>query len=114
VRLPEFREEVHREFGDHLERATPALVRNFLTRMQAQISRLPEPGEPIELQETATSYNEVITDFLSRNLEVAVEDPDQALIMLWLLALELYFALVNDDHADHFARAVTDIDLDTT
>jgi len=114
VRLFEFREEVRREFGERLERATPANVHHFLTRMQARLSHVPEPGQRIELNETATSYDEVITDFLSHNLETAAEDPEQALIVLWLVALELYFARVQDDfaEADRFARAVTDIDVD--
>jgi hypothetical protein len=112
VRLPEFRDEVRREFGDRLERATPANVRNFLTRMQARLTAGPAPGERIELNETATSYEEVITDFLSRSLEGAAEDPERALIALWLLALELHFARVADDYAERFARAVTDLDVD--
>jgi hypothetical protein len=114
VRLSEFREEVRREFGERLERATPANVHHFLARMQAHLHHVPEPGERIELKETATSYNEVITDFLSHTLETAVAEPEEALILLWLLALELYFARVYDDHDSRFARAITQIDLDAT
>jgi hypothetical protein len=114
VRLSEFQDEVRREFGARLERATPANVHNFLARMQTRFSRLPEPGKPIELNETATSYDEVITDFLSHNLDLAAQDPEQAVIVLWLMALELYFARVQDDYADRFARAITQIDLDAT
>jgi hypothetical protein len=113
VRLAEFRDEVKREFGERLERATPANVQQFLTRMQARLSHAPEPGERIELNETATSYDEVITDFLSRNLEAAAEDPEQALIMLWLMALELHFARVQDERSDRFARSVIELDLDS-
>jgi hypothetical protein len=113
VRLSEFQDEVRREFGDRLERATPANVHNFLSRMQARLGHAPEPGEPIELNETATSYNEVITDFLSHNLDLAARDPEQAVIVLWLMTLELYFARVQDEYADRFARAMVEIDLDT-
>ena len=114
MRLHEFRDEVRREFGHRLERATPANVRNFLTRMQARLTPAPAPGERIELKETASSYDEVISDFLSHNLESALDDPEQALITLWLLALELYFGRVQDEYADRFARALTQIDIDAT
>jgi hypothetical protein len=114
VRLHEFRDEVRHEFGERLEHATPANVRHFLTRMQARLTPPSEPGSRFELKETASSYHEVISDFLSRNLEGALDDPEQALITLWLLALELYFGRVEDEYADRFARALSQTEIDGT
>jgi HEAT repeat protein len=114
VRLHEFRDEVRREFGDRLERATPANVRNFLTRMQTQLTPGPAPGERIELNETATSFEEVITDFLAHALEAGGDDPEQALIVLWLLALELHFARVGETAAERLAQVLSEPDADTT
>ena len=109
--LPEFRELVREEFGPRLERATPASVRDFLDRMQLRLHQ--ESGESapyvIEGEARATSYEEIVADFFSRALEYP---PDQALIMLWLLAFEQHFAMLGEDYAHRFVTIFGDSDAE--
>ncbi len=100
--LPEFRELVRREFGARLERATPANVRDFLDRMQLRLHQDANEGSPytIEEENRVLSYEEIVADFFSRALD---HPPDQALIMLWLLAFEQHFAMLEEDYAHRYA-----------
>lgn len=89
-KLEQFRAAVHREFGRNLEKATPANVREFLDRHQEEIFE-GTLGDRIELNETKTTYEEILKDFFARVLERPTEE---ALIMLWTLAFELsYFTI---------------------
>ena len=104
MRLEEFREEVKREFGDELQRATPANVQDFLARMQSQLFFDAGKGERgFELNETASDYNEVVTQFFARVLQAKPEQVEQALMMLWLVGFELHFARLEEEYADRFA-----------
>lgn len=104
MKLEEFREEVKREFGDHLQRATPANVQDFLVRMQSQLYRDAGKGEHgFELNESASDYNEIVTQFFARVLEATPEQLDEALMMLWLVAFELHFARLEEEYSDRFA-----------
>ncbi len=53
------------------------------------------PGAPYELSETEpeTSYEGILRSFFTEILDAS---PDQAVIQLWLLALELAFADLRD------------------
>ena len=99
--IAEFRELVRREFGERLERATPANVRDFLDRMQLRLHQEAREGPLYVLKETgqARSYEEIVTDFFSRALDYPLE---QAFIMLWLLAFEQHFAMLEEEYARRF------------
>lgn len=98
--LTEFRDLVRQEFGPRLERATPASVREFLDRMQLRLHQESGEGPLYTIEaEPARSYEEIVSDFFSRALDYP---PDQAFIMLWLLAFEQHFAMLQEDYARRF------------
>jgi hypothetical protein len=92
VTLKEFRQRVRQQFGPGMERATPENVREFLDQMQAELAPH-SPGGRLELNETETSYEAIIRSFFSEILDAP---RDQAVIQLWLQALELAFADLRD------------------
>ena len=99
--LAEFRELVREEFGSRLERATPANVRDFLDRMQLRLHQDAQQGQPYVIEEEcrASSYEEIVSSFFSRALDYPAE---QSLIMLWLLAFEQHFAMLEEDYARRY------------
>ena len=99
--IAEFRELVRAEFGPRLERATPASVRDFLDRMSLRLHEESGEGQPyvLDADEDARSYEEIVTDFFARTLDYP---PEKAFIMLWLLAFEQHFAMVEEDYARRF------------
>lgn len=101
--VAELRELVRKEFGERLERATPATVRDFLDRLQVQMHEESGEGSPyvIEEDQGARSYEEIIADFFSRVLDYA---PEKAVILLWLLAFEQHFTTIEEDYVQ---RALT-------
>lgn len=104
MKLEEFREEVKRQFGDELQRATPANVQDFLSRMQSQLFAEAGKGEHgFELNETASDYNEIVTQFFARVLRAQPDQLEEALMMLWLVGFELHFARLEEEYADRFA-----------
>lgn len=105
--LQTFKELVYREFGDHLEHATPANVREFLDRLQVQEVATRLPGERFEIHETGTTYEEIIKDFFARVLEMPRDD---AIILLWTLAIDLAFAAVEHQYAEYFASLFKELD----
>lgn len=108
--IVEFRQLVREEFGQHLERATPATVRDFLDRMQLRLHRESGEGPPyvIEGESRARSYEEIVVDFFSRALDYP---PEQAFMMLWMLAFEQHFAMLEDDYARRFVTIFGDGEL---
>jgi hypothetical protein len=92
VTLAEFRRRVREQFGPGMERATPQNIREFLDEMQTELDATP-PGGPYELSEPEGSYEAILRDFFSEILEAP---RDQAVIQLWMLALELAFADLRD------------------
>ena len=98
--IVEFRELVRQEFGLRLERATPATVRDFLDRMQVRLHQESGEGPPYVIGEDGGhSYEEIVSEFFSRALD---HPPEQAFIMLWLLAFEQHFAMLEEDYARRF------------
>ena len=97
--VAEFRELVRREFGPRLERATPASVREFLDRLQLRLHK--ESGERppyvLDREDSAGSYEEIVAEFFSRLLDY--DSPEQAFILLWLLAFEQHFAMLEEDYS---------------
>src|SRR5262245_45883251 len=96
VKLEQFRTAVRREFGRHLEKATPANVREFMDRHQEDIFSGQMSGR-IELNESKTTYEEILKDFFARILE---RPSEEALIMLWTLAFELSFSMIEQHVSD--------------
>ncbi|MBI3912224.1 MAG: hypothetical protein HY320_15000 [Armatimonadetes bacterium] len=96
--LAEFRTAVRREFGRDLEHMTPANVREFLDRIQEREAPV---GERIHLDEPARSYESILKDFFRQVLEIP---PEQAIIPLWLLAVELAFADLREHLAPQLER----------
>lgn len=109
--IGEFRELVRAEFGPDLERATPASVRDFLDRMQVRLHQESGEGAPyaIEAEERAQGYEEIVAEFFSRALDYP---PEQAAIMLWLLAFEQHFAMLEEDYARRFVTIFGEGDFD--
>jgi len=101
VTLDEFKAAVHAAFGSRLEHVTPELMRDFIARMYLQFSP-PERGENNTVvipPDGASSYEEIVITFFGRMLELP---PDQALILLWLFAGEMYFAELGEEYSERF------------
>ena len=106
MRLEEFRKAIKREFGENLENATPANVREFLDRVHEDVFQ-GELRSPIELKETKTTYEEILRDFFARVLEFP---RDEALIMLWTMAFDLSFSTLELHLADRFETLFRDLE----
>jgi len=89
AKLDSFRDAVRKQFGRNLEKATPANVREFMDRYQEDMFQSSYSGNKrIELNETKTTYEEILKDFFVKVLD---HPSDEALIMLWTLAFDLSF-----------------------
>jgi len=103
VTLDEFRTAVYAAFGSQLEHVTPELMRDFIARMYAQLSppERTEKGAVVIPPDTigAASYEEIVITFFARMLELP---PDQALILLWLFAGEIYFSDLGEQYSERF------------
>lgn len=97
-KLDKFRAAVHRQFGRNLEKATPANVREFMVSYQEDLFQGAYSGaKRIELNETKTTYEEILKDFFVKVLD---RPDDDALITLWTLAFELSFYNIEQHTAD--------------
>jgi hypothetical protein len=112
MRLAEFKERVREAFGLRMEHATPANVREFLDSIQKElwqaeknerIARTGDPNAPIELSadDTALTYEGVIRQFFVRALNTTDE---QALMLLWMLALDLAYSGIEEMQAESLNR----------
>lgn len=89
AKLETFRSAVRKHFGRNLEKATPANVREFMDRYQEDMFQSAvNKSKRIELNETKTTYEEILKDFFVKVLD---QPSDEALIMLWTLAFDLSF-----------------------
>ena len=98
MRLSEFKQRIREQFGPNLEHATPANVREFLDQMQLAQFKAPSGGRFV-LDEPAITYEEIVKDFFSRVLDAPLED---AVILLWTIALELSFAAIEFQYSEVF------------
>lgn len=97
-KLERFRALVQKEFGKNLEKATPANVRDFM--LLCQQSLLGSPSlERLELNESKTTYEEILKDFF---LQVLERPTEEALITLWLMAFELSFYQIEQHTSEQF------------
>jgi hypothetical protein len=106
VKLHEFRKLVKAEFGESLEHATPANVREFVDRLENEIFQT-KLTHRIVLNEECKSYEEVIKDFFAKTLELP---PEEAIVALWMLALDLAFSTIESQYADRFAPLFQDME----
>jgi len=107
VTLEQFRQQVYAEFGSRLEHATPELMRQFISRMYAELhaSASAVSDQPFIIPEdSASSYEQVVTEFLANALTV---NDDQAMILLWLFTAEIYFGGLGDRYTQDFAELFT-------
>lgn len=104
-KLEEFRRKVQREFGRNLEKATPANVRDFMDTYQDELFDSSPRGR-IELNESKTTYEEILKDFFARVLE---RPSDEALIMLWLMAFEMSFFTIEQHLSDRLQTLFGDM-----
>jgi hypothetical protein len=104
--LEEFRGLVDKEFGNHLEHATPGNVREFLDRMQLNVLG-PELKGRFVLEEHASTYEEIVKDFFAKVLEYP---KDEALMQLWVLAFDLVFSAIELQHTDRFRILFHDLE----
>jgi len=96
MNLDDFRALVRRNFGSDLENMTPANVREFLDSFQRERRRR---GDRFHLNESQTSYEAILRDFFRRTLDTS---PEEAMIPLWTLALELAYADVREVVEEQF------------
>ncbi|MBM3493028.1 MAG: hypothetical protein FJX72_01705 [Armatimonadetes bacterium] len=98
MKVEEFRRLVRHEFGQNLQYATPANVRDFLDGL-AQKQFEGKLKRRIVLDEPKTTYEEILKDFFSKVLEMP---KDEALILLWTMAFELSFEVLEHHLSDSF------------
>ncbi len=92
MRLEDFKEKVREAFGEDLHRASPATVREFLDRLHEDIHVAQRnPYDRFDLDESARSYEEVMRSFFVRVLDLPA---DEAIMMLWTVALDLSYAII--------------------
>ncbi len=107
MEVEEFRQKVRRAFGEDLHRASPATVRDFLDELSADVALVENPfdGEAmphrIHIHETARSYEEVMRTFFMRVLDLP---PDTAVPMLWAVAFDLSYAVIESHDADRIGH----------
>ncbi len=106
MRLEEFRQMVRKEFGESLQNATPANVREFIDRVELA-SGTSKIGQRIVIDETSTSYEEIIKDFFAQVLEMPAEE---AVVGLWLLAVDITFSGIESQYADKLASLFEECD----
>lgn len=101
MRLEEFRERVFGEFGPQLERATPENVRLFLAALDLEgLSRTSYRSLDLDAQESVTLEGAIRSYFA----KVLYEDPEAAVVVLWSLAFELFFSIIEVDAQERFRK----------
>jgi len=94
------RELVFAEFGPNLTRISPAGAREFLDRLYRELHLAAHPpGTPIEIKESARSYEEIMAEFFAETLET---DAEKAAVLLWLYAFEQHFAAMQEEYTERF------------
>jgi len=111
-RAAEFKQEVRAAFGADMQHATPATVREFVDRYRQgewrsqKARRVAETGDPdppviIPDSRVPNTYEGVVRDFFRESLDA---EDDRALISLWLFALELAYAGIEDVDSDRIGK----------
>lgn len=114
--LTEFKRRARETFGQDLEHATPANVSEFVATLHQEMwkaeraetsARSGNPIPPIELdhRHCPMTYEASVRQFFSRALDVPNE---QALLLLWLYALDLAYAGIEQLHSDAMNKLFLD------
>ena len=106
MKLEDFRKLVKEEFGQGLQHATPANVRDFVERIDNESLPSREGGRFV-INEPCKTYEEVLKDFFAQILELP---PEEAMVALYALALDLAFAGIESFYSEKFERLFHDID----
>ncbi len=109
MQFEDFKSRMRSALGSSLEHATPANVREFVDEIQLELWReehpKPAPGQMrhrIEIPETeAISYEGLMRAFFARAL---VADRDEALMQLWILALDLAYGGIEELLSEKMTR----------
>jgi hypothetical protein len=97
----EFKQRVRVAFGEDLRRASPATVREFLDSLDVSIPLTLRGDSRIVIEETAKSYEEVMRTFFSRVLD---QPSDRAAQLLFVVALDLCYAVIESHDADRIGH----------
>ena len=104
--MADFRAQVAAEFGPRLERATPENVRLFLAKLDLEgLSKVSYRSLDLDREECVTLEGALRSYFA----KVLYEDPDAAVVALWSLAFELYFAVIEVDASEKFRKLFGDL-----
>ena len=96
MNLEEFREMVYAELGPSLEKATYENVRLLLDRVQAIFyPPVRVEGHLVLGEERAADFETIVLEFFADSLRFPVEE---AVIALWIFALETWFSYMEDYH----------------
>lgn len=108
MKLEEFRRLVYQEFGKDLDRATPANVREFLDKMQlGEFSDKRAYNPRHSLEDPSRSYEEIVKDTFAKLLKLPAEE---AVPMLWVIAFELFFSIIEFQYSDTLEPLFQNID----
>jgi hypothetical protein len=107
VTLSEFKRLVEAEFGPNLQNATPANVREFLDRLQNSDCQEGAVLRYEMREEHAHTYEEIIKDFFARTLDMPAQE---AVVSLWIVAIELAFAMVEYQYSEQLDPLFQSID----
>jgi hypothetical protein len=108
VRIEEFRQLVFREFGNDLDNATPANVREFLDRMNLGRFKAQQAHNPrVVLNDPGRNYEEIVKDTFAKILKLPAEE---AVPLLWLIAFELSFSVIEYQYAEALERLFQGLD----
>jgi hypothetical protein len=117
MELQEFKDLVKRTFGEKMEHATPANVREFLDQLQREVWKKERAEQrardgridaPYEIPSTPglVTWESLVREFFLQSLDT---QPDQAVIMLWVFALDLAYSGIEELHADKLNRLFNDM-----
>lgn len=107
MRIDEFRQLVFREFGSDLDNATPANVREFLDRMNLSSFKAQANNPRVVLNEQGRNYEEIVKDTFAKILKLP---PEEAVPLLWLIAFELSFSVIEYQYAEALERLFQGLD----
>jgi hypothetical protein len=100
----QFKQMVIREFGENLETATPANVREFIAALDLEGLRAVQRGALVLEEETAT-FEEATKAYFRSVLDLPLEE---GVVRLWALAFELSFAVIETHDSERLSRLFED------
>jgi hypothetical protein len=106
VNLDQFKRLVLGEFGENLENATPANVREFLATLDLENLRAVQRGALVLEEQTAT-FEEATKAYFRSVLDMP---PERGVVRLWALAFELSFAVIETHDGERLSRLFEDPD----